>query len=251
MTSPCPLIVGHRGAADIAPENTLKAFRRALVDGADMLECDVHLSADGRDVIIHDATIDRTAQDDSPLRTGTVAELTRDQLDQVLVGDGEHIPTLGEVLEAAQRGDGTRAPVLVEIKAVAAAELAAGILTEFFDEEVWQQQEPPARIISFQAEALRIAGAAAPQIPRGLLCRELSDHALEEATGAGAQMLSVRMSELREGDFPRIRERGIVPNVWAVGTEEEIRAAVDLGAPWMGSDDPARTRRVVDRHLRR
>ena len=251
MTSPCPLIVGHRGAADIAPENTLKAFRRALVDGADMLECDVHLSADGHDVIIHDATIDRTAQDGSPLRTGSVAELTRAQLNQVLVGDGEHIPTLGEVLEAAQRGDGTRAPVLVEIKAVPAAELAVTILSRYFDPEVWQEEAPPARIISFHAEALRIARATAPRIPRGFLTRELDDQALEDAAGAEAHTLSVRMSELREGDAQRIRERGMVPNTWAVRTEREIRAAVDLGVPWMGSDDPAWTRRVIDRHLHR
>ena len=114
-----PLIVGHRGAADLAPENTLKAFRRGLEAGADMLECDVHLSADGKDVIIHDATLDRTAQEDSPLRTGAVAELTRAELDQVLVGEGEHIPTLTEVLDlaAALPHDPSRhAPVLVEIK---------------------------------------------------------------------------------------------------------------------------------------
>ena len=59
------------------------------------------------------------------------------------------------------------------------------------------------------------------------------------------------MSELREGDAQRIRERGMVPNTWAVRTEREIRAAVDLGVPWMGSDDPAWTRRVIDRHLHR
>ena len=82
----------------------------------------MHLSADGHDVVIHDATLDRTAQADSPLRTGAVAELTRAQLDRVLVGKGEHIPTLAQVLEAAVREDGTRVPLLVEIKAPAVAD---------------------------------------------------------------------------------------------------------------------------------
>src|SRR5690625_5422536 len=97
-----PQLVGHRGAAEVEPENTIRSFRRGVVDGSAWLECDVHLSADGHDVIIHDATIDRTAQADSPLRTGSVAELTRAQLDRVLVGADEHIPTLVEVLDRSE-----------------------------------------------------------------------------------------------------------------------------------------------------
>ena len=56
-----PAIVGHRGASAHAPENTLAAFRRGIEDGAQVLECDVHLSADGHVVVMHDETIDRTA----------------------------------------------------------------------------------------------------------------------------------------------------------------------------------------------
>src|SRR5690625_7105794 len=101
-------------------ENTICSFLRGVVDGSAWLECDVHLSADCHDLIIHDATIDRTARADSPLRTGSVAELTRAQLDRVLVGADEHIPTLVEVLDAAVDPDGARIPLLVEIKAPAA-----------------------------------------------------------------------------------------------------------------------------------
>lgn len=170
----------------------------------------------------------------------------------MLVGDGEHIPTLRQALDAARRGDATRATVLVEIKAVAAAELAATILDDYFADvgsAAWQQRVPPARIISFQAEALRIARDTAPQIPRGFITRELSEEALEAAVEVGAKTVAVRMSELREGDFARIRERGITPNAWAIRTEDEIRAAVDLGVQWIGADDPAWTRRVIGQHL--
>lgn len=243
-----PLIVGHRGAADLAPENTLKAFRRGLEAGADMLECDVHLSADGKDVIIHDATLDRTAQEDSPLRTGAVAELTRAELDQVLVGEGEHIPTLTEVLDlaAALPHDPSRhAPVLVEIKAVEAAPRVAELLRERYDASVMEGLSAPARVISFQAEALRIVHRLAPSVPLGHLCRELTDQALEEAAEVGAVTLAVRASLLREGDVERIRRAGIIPLVWALREEEHIRLAADLQVSWVGADDPARTRRVV------
>ncbi|WP_262424938.1 glycerophosphodiester phosphodiesterase family protein [Brachybacterium sp. Z12] len=87
-----PAIVGHRGASAHAPENTLLAFRRAIEDGAQLLECDVHLSADGQVVVMHDETIDRTAAADSPLRTGAIGELTRAELDTVLLEEGSGCP---------------------------------------------------------------------------------------------------------------------------------------------------------------
>ncbi|MGP9682444.1 glycerophosphodiester phosphodiesterase [Brachybacterium sp. AOP3-A1-3] len=245
-----PRITGHRGAAAVAPENTLAAFRRGAADGADQLECDVHLSRDRRDVIIHDATIDRTAQGDSPRRSGTVADLTRAELDEVLVGEGERIPTLIEVLDAAVREDGTRLPVLVEIKAPAAAALAGQILQDTFPGSVWSGEGPaPARIISFHTEALRIALEVAPDVPRGLLVRALSEQALDDAMATKAEILGVRLSDVRDGDFDRIRGVGLIPSAWAARTDDEIRRAVDLGVPEIGADDPAHARRVVEQHL--
>ena len=245
-----PRITGHRGAAAVAPENTVAAFRRGVADGADQLECDVHLSRDRRDVIIHDATIDRTAQGDSPRRTGTVADLTRAELDEVLVGEGERIPTLIEVLDAAVREDGTRLPVLVEIKAPAAAALAGRILQDTFPDSAWSGEGPaPARIISFHAEALRIALEVAPDVPRGLLTGELSEEALDAAMETKAEILGVRLSDLRDGDFERIRGVGLTPSAWGARTDDEIRRAVDLGVPAIGADDPAHARRVVEEHL--
>ncbi|MDQ3754751.1 MAG: glycerophosphodiester phosphodiesterase, partial [Acidobacteriota bacterium] len=59
-----PLIIGHRGASAVAPENTLGAFARALDDGADGIEFDVRLARDGVPIVIHDATLKRTALQD-------------------------------------------------------------------------------------------------------------------------------------------------------------------------------------------
>ncbi len=76
-----PLIIGHRGASAIAPENTLTAFSRALSDGADGIEFDVRLARDDTAVVIHDAVLGRTA-----LRSGEVAKLSFDELKRVDVG---------------------------------------------------------------------------------------------------------------------------------------------------------------------
>src|SRR5467141_1624776 len=76
-----PLIIGHRGASALAPENTLASFKRALEDGAAGVELDVRLASDGVPVVIHDATLRRTG-----LREGLVAKMTSGELGQTAVG---------------------------------------------------------------------------------------------------------------------------------------------------------------------
>src|SRR5207253_1739431 len=103
-----PLILGHRGASAVAPENTLAAFSRAISDGADGIEFDVRLSRDHVPVVIHDATLNRTGLIDR-----LVCELTAKELGEVDVGHwfaargqtgaqsfaGEKLPTLAQIFE--------------------------------------------------------------------------------------------------------------------------------------------------------
>ena len=77
-----PLIIGHRGASALAPENTLAAFRRAINDGADGIEFDVRLAKDGVAVVIHDATLERTT---GSIRS-RVSQLTAAELNAIDVG---------------------------------------------------------------------------------------------------------------------------------------------------------------------
>ena len=88
--SPRPLVFAHRGGARLAPENTIAALDHGLALGADGLEIDVQLSADGVPVVIHDKTLDRTTD-----RVGAVHDLTADELARVDAGyrferDGAH-----------------------------------------------------------------------------------------------------------------------------------------------------------------
>ncbi|HOM67922.1 MAG: putative glycerophosphoryl diester phosphodiesterase 1 [Chloroflexi bacterium ADurb.Bin120] len=89
-----PKIIAHRGASGHAPENTMAAFRLAMEQHADGIELDVMLSKDGHVVVIHDATVNRTTNG-----TGRVSALTLAELQTLDAGNGEHIPTLEEVLE--------------------------------------------------------------------------------------------------------------------------------------------------------
>ncbi len=106
-------VYGHRGASAEFPENTLAAFRRALELGVAGIELDVHLSADGVPVVIHDETVDRTTNGE-----GAVAGLTVAHLRELDAGQGEYVPTLAEVLDLV----GDRVHVDIEVKANAAGE---------------------------------------------------------------------------------------------------------------------------------
>ena len=100
-------IIAHRGASAREPENTLRAFERAIDMGATMLEVDVHLSRDGHPVVIHDAELSRTTNG-----RGLVAEVSLDQIQRFDAGFGEAVPTLAQVINLAR----DRAEVYVELK---------------------------------------------------------------------------------------------------------------------------------------
>jgi glycerophosphoryl diester phosphodiesterase len=118
-----PLIIAHRGASAVAPENTLAAFARAISDGADGIELDVRLSRDGVPLVIHDETLRRTG-----LRQESVAEMNAQRLGEVDVGSWfnraylqharedyarECVPTLDQVFRLFQDRD---AQLYVEMK---------------------------------------------------------------------------------------------------------------------------------------
>ena len=101
MNAPPPLVIAHRGASAAAPENTIAAFERAVADGADAIELDVHLSRDDQPVVIHDETLERTTDGRGPVRGHTMRELKR--LDAGAWRGpgftGQRLQTLQEVLE--------------------------------------------------------------------------------------------------------------------------------------------------------
>jgi glycerophosphoryl diester phosphodiesterase len=101
MVNPKILIVAHRGASAYEPENTLRAFRRAIELGADMSELDVHLSKDGYPIVMHNATVEKTTNGKGAIKDMTLAELKR--LD---AGKGERIPTLQEVIDLVRDKSG-------------------------------------------------------------------------------------------------------------------------------------------------
>ena len=89
--------MAHRGNRALFPENTLAAFNQAAIDGADILETDLHLSADGEFMCIHDATVDRTTNGTGEVSALNLAELNLLRtLDEFSQPTDQNIPTLEE-----------------------------------------------------------------------------------------------------------------------------------------------------------
>lgn len=117
------LIVGHRGAPYLAPENSVEGFQVAAELGADGVEFDVNWSLDRKNIVIHDGTLDRTTDCSGRVRERTAAELSMCRL-----ANGEPLRTLEEVLALI---DGTLPYLFVEIKdhGAAAAQTDAVVAT--------------------------------------------------------------------------------------------------------------------------
>ena len=112
------LAIAHRGASAYEPENSLRAFRRAIALGADMSELDVHMSKDGQIVVIHNDSVQIDGQ------RKAVADLTLEELRQVDIGLGERIPTLQEVISAVKGKSG----LYIELKGATTPQPVADVL---------------------------------------------------------------------------------------------------------------------------
>lgn len=115
------VIIGHRGAYDVAPENTLKGFQKAIELGADYIEFDVHQTKDGALVIIHNIDILRRMGYNT-----TIEQMTLKELKKLDFGEGERIPELWELVKVAKG----KIRLLCEIKAQGISEKVINLLRE-------------------------------------------------------------------------------------------------------------------------
>lgn len=159
-----PYVMAHRGNRALLPENTLAAFQRAIDDGADILETDLHLTADGVFVCIHDATLDRTTDG-----SGAVAQLplaALKQLNAAYYRPGaapQSVPTLAELAAIVP----TDRAVALELKTDRFLEAAVcqKLATEL--EQIGLRQR--CVVLSFSLARVQAVKAAAPDIPIGLI----------------------------------------------------------------------------------
>ena len=220
-----PRVIGHRGAAARAPENTLAGFRKAAELGCRWVEFDVRLSGDDRPVVIHDDTLDRTTDGRGAVGATPIAELLKRD------AGGEPIPTLRQTLaELSRLGLGGN----LEMKADPDREEA---LADAVANAV-RRNAPPLLISSFSVAALEAFARLAPDIPRGLLTETLAPGWRETASRLGAAAIACDQRNLRREDASAAHDAGLVLAAYTVNDPRRALELFGWGVDSVFSDAP-------------
>jgi glycerophosphoryl diester phosphodiesterase len=231
-----PSVIGHRGAAAYAPENTLAGFRAARALGCAWVEFDVRLTADGVPVVCHDDRLDRTTNGH-----GCISKLPLPAIRQCDAGirfgarfASERVPTLDETLALCRElGLGAN----VEIKAKrgrgpATAIAIAACLGRLAD------NLPPLLLSSFLADAIVEAAIRTPSIPRGMLWRKIPRDWAKIAARLGCATLHADHNSLTESLVAEIRRVGYPLLAYTVNDGARARQLCGWGVASVFSDAP-------------
>lgn len=218
-----PKVIGHRGAAAYAPENTLESFREARRRGATWVEIDVKLTADGVPIVMHDSSLKRTMGVDR-----LVAETPRAELP----GD---VPTFEEAITCfAELGLGCN----VEIKPCEGREVATARAAVETLRRTWQAQLPPPLLSSFKAASLVAAREAAPEFARAILLGEIGEDWRTRADAVGAVGVNTNGAKLTAPRAVEIRKAGYALSVYTIDDGDVARALIGMGVDCIITDAP-------------
>lgn len=246
-------ITAHRGASHDAPENTLAAFRLAWEQGADAIEGDFRLTADGRIVCLHDADTKRVAR-----KNHVVAETRLDELRSLDVGDwkdprfaGERPPTLAEVLATLPPGK----RFFVELKT--GSEIVPPLVADL---AAWEGDLAALTIIAFDADTIAACKRALPQVKAHWLTSFKQDEATAawrpsaeqiaatvKACGADGVGLQGERQVIDRGFVERLAAGGVGEfHVWTIDDPDYARFFRDLGAVGITTNRPAFLRAALE-----
>ncbi|TKT01665.1 glycerophosphodiester phosphodiesterase [Streptomyces lasalocidi] len=247
-------IVAHRGASEEAPEHTLAAYRKAIEDGADALECDVRLSADGHLVCVHDRRVNRTSNGRGAVSALELADLaaldfgswkarealrSRDEEPdwEFRPEDREQtsVLTLERLLELVADA-GRRVELAVETKhptrwAGQVEERLLHLLKRFGLDAPPSPAESPVRIMSFSPRSLHRVRAAAPTLPTVYLTQFVSPRLRDGRLPAGVGIAgpSIRIVRSHPAYVERLKRAGHGVHVWTVNEPADVELCVGLG----------------------
>ncbi len=246
-----PLILGHRGASALAPENTIAAFSRAFADGADGIEFDVRLSRDHVPVVIHDASLKRTG-----IRDDVVRETNSTDLAECDVGSwfstrepgstyaGEKLPLLNHVFEAFRE---SRKHFYVEMKCETgegdklAAEVARLTRATGFGDRVVVESFDLSAIAAVKKydAGVRTAALFEPKLSRPISTIRRSKM-IDAALAVGANEIALHHTLVSDRLVEKARAAGLEVVVWTVDDARWIERARSLDIKALIANDPGK-----------
>ena len=253
-----PVVIGHRGFSKAAPENTLPAFRLALLAGADLVELDTYPSRDGVWVVFHDTTLDRTT--DAVRRWGQkkvrVTSKTVAELKQLDAGGwfapryaGTRIPLLTEALDAIHQGGGV---TLIERKEgdpealariLEKKHLVNRVVVQAFDWEFLRRfhQRLPEQVLGALGPPSRHPDGRKVSREERVLCGRW----LDQLASTGAQIVVWNARDVEPKGVAEAHRRGLKVWVWTVDDPKEAGRLLGMGVDGMISNNPAQMWKVI------
>ena len=218
------LRIGHRGAAGHAPENTLAAIQKGIALGVDFVEIDVRCTADGVLVVLHDATVNRTTDG-----KGRVDRLFLRDIAKLNAGNGEHIPTLEEVLKIAAG----KAGLMLELKAEGVAQQTVESVRE-------AGFKGPVIYASFVHKELTHVRAADPEASIMVLFGGLSRASVARAIQYGSSYVGLRHDKATRALVDSFHRADLLVFVYTANTPRDIQHVLSLDVDGVISNFPDR-----------
>ncbi|PNG16255.1 glycerophosphodiester phosphodiesterase [Streptomyces cahuitamycinicus] len=261
-------VVAHRGASEDAPEHTLAAYTKAIEDGADALECDVRLTADGHLVCVHDRRINRTSNGRGAVSALELADLAALDFGSWKRGeawkgrdeepDWEHRPedreatsvlTLERLLELVADAE-RRVELAIETKhptrwAGQVEDRLLVLLKRFGLDAPASAEESQVRVMSFSARSLHRVRAASPTLPTVYLTQFLTPRLRDGRLPPGVRIAgpSLRIVRNHPTYIERLKQSGHQVHAWTVNEPSDVDLCVALGVDAIITNRP---RAVLD-----
>ncbi|MBI3012133.1 MAG: glycerophosphodiester phosphodiesterase [Elusimicrobia bacterium] len=242
-------LIGHRGAKGHSPENTFSSFECGLKMGAEILECDVHLSRDGKCIVIHDESVERTTNGH-----GLVRDLSSSQIKKLDAGTwfskkfrGEKVPVLDELLRWVKKRKnnlGLPAGLVIEIKNEPIRYL--DIEKKVIASVKKCGMEKRVILISFDHGAVKRAKKIDRQIPTGILYREPLEDPFRRAKELKADALFPRRHLVTRSLVRRAHQNGLFVGTWTVDNRAEMKKMIQTGVDAIASNYPDRLDRLLN-----
>lgn len=223
------LKIAHRGARGYEPENTLKAFQKALDLHADGIELDVHLSSDDHIIVIHDETIDRTTSGKGFVNTLSLQELKEFRIENKL-----QIPTLPEVFDLVNQ----QCFINIELKGQGTADAVVALIELYVSEKNWNYNS--FIVSSFEWDFLQRINNLNSEISIGILTETDIDSAITFAESIKAKAIHPDFNLLNKENAIQIKEKGFQIFPWTINEKEDIARIKTYNINGIISDFPDR-----------
>ena len=230
-------MIAHRGASAYAPENTIIAFKKARLLGAEMVEFDVMLSKDGIPVVIHDENIKRTTNGKGLVNTFTFNELQKFDAGRWFAKkySGQEIPSFSQVLDVLCQLD---LHANVEIKPIRGheAETVGQVLSHI--NQHWPHDKSPLLISSFDYHVLEMVRSFAPDQPLGFLMHKWQQDWLQKASELDCYSVHVNHRLLSQKRVDSIKEHDFKLLCYTVNRSRRANKLFQMGVDGIFSDYP-------------